>query len=151
MISQQYEKYLQCLENAFQQGYAMKPVLLRDLGELIEAAAVGHTADVEPGPVNDVVPDLTILKNKIAIGHIVACKPGQSMGIAVSKGDILRYIRSINNLLFTNFLEFRWYASGKIKGTAIVAFMDNRKQLYAEDQGIKKTDDLFKDFLGLQR
>lgn len=150
MVSPKYEKYLENIEAAFSKDFAMKPVLIMDLGELLEAVAIGLRVDIQPGPVNAVVPDISLFRGATAIGHFVACEPGLSMGIAVSKGETLRYVRAIASLILTNFVEFRWYMNGEVRRTANLGFFDVKKTLYREDDGVRKVDDLFKDFLGMR-
>ncbi len=116
--------YLRKIEKAYQTGNATEHTYRSALQELLETLLFGITATNEPKRIKCGAPDYIITKGQTPLGYIEAKDIGISLAQieadaektkpATREGEQLkRYLESLSNLLFTDYLEFRWYVKGK--------------------------------------
>lgn len=84
----------------------------------MEALGNGITAINEPKRVSCGAPDFVVKKSDLIIGHIEAKDIGKSLDEAERSEQLSRYYKSLDNLVLTDYLEFRWYMKGLPRETA---------------------------------
>jgi len=58
-----------------------------------------------------------------------------------------RYFNALGNLIFTDYIEFRWYVQGELRLTASLGTLDKRKKFQIDAQGVQQVNQLLQQFL----
>ena len=119
--------YLKKIEKAYAAGNATEHTHRPALKDLIETIAAGVTATNEPRRVKCGAPDFIVTKGHTPLGYIEAKDIGKSLTEAERTDQIKRYRESLGNLILTDYLEFRWYVSGKYRLTVQLATVADGK------------------------
>src|SRR5581483_10940154 len=86
--------------------------------------------------------------DNLTIGYVEA----KDVGIALDKIEkdeqLGRYRRALDNLILTDYLEFRWYVKGEKQMTARLATPRSDKRLPWDKEGAKQVEELLHTFLG---
>jgi hypothetical protein len=74
------------------------------------------TATNEPQHITAVgAPDFRIIQKKMPVGYVECKDIGKNLDEAMETEQLKRYLKSFQNLLVTDYLEFRWYVGGKLR------------------------------------
>ncbi len=126
------------------------------LDQLIEKSRIGINLIVEERGNKIGIPDFTVRINNTSnlIGYIEAKKIGENLDKIEKSDQLKRYFDSSigQNLILTNFLEFRLYRDGNSQpylNSILAIFKDNKISLN-EDQEITKTTQLINSFINYQ-
>ncbi|MEO7000673.1 MAG: N-6 DNA methylase, partial [Ktedonobacterales bacterium] len=152
------KEYLGQIEQSFRQGSATehtyRPMLKTALEDLIQQLHI--TATNEPKRVACGAPDYLITRadpsGALATGLTIGYVEAKDLGMAldeVERGDQLhRYRNSLENLVLTNYLEFRWYLQGERHMVARLATLDaHAHRLTLDTRGATETLALLDGFL----
>jgi hypothetical protein len=82
---------------------------------------LGVTATNEPKRIACGAPDYVVTRDGLIVGYIEAKDVGKSLAETERTDQMKRYLRSLENLILTDYLEFRWYVSGVTRQTASLA------------------------------
>ncbi|MGD1713445.1 type ISP restriction/modification enzyme [Dapis sp. BLCC M172] len=144
----QFNYYLQELEKNLEKGSERThyPVLKN----LIESAMLGINANIEETGNQAGIPDFTVRKNNNLLGYIEAKKIGESLEKIKSTDQLKRYLESAvgENLILTNYLDFRWYQEGKLKLETSLGKVKNQSIIPSDN--LEKTAELIQSFLDYQ-
>ena len=114
---------------------------------LFESLADDVSAINEPVRAECGAPDLAILRGEFTIGHLEAKDVGVSLDAAERSDQLKRYRLALENLLLTDYLEFRWYVDGDLRRSARLARPDARGDLQPLTDGRDQVAQLLSDFL----
>ena len=107
------EQYVQNINSAYQRGTATEHTYRGDLKQLIESIVTDVTATNEPKRQQCGAPDYILTKKDIPVGFIEAKDVGDKdlSGIKKTgnKEQFDRYKNALNNLLFTDYIDFHLY------------------------------------------
>lgn len=153
-ISQYLKEVQKYLSGGLATEHTYRPALQR----FIESSTRGITATNEPKRVKCGAPDFIITRKEIPLGHIEAKDVGKSLDAIekdarsanprTSDGEQLkRYREGLNNLILTNYLEFRWYVGGDHRMSVRLARVGAQGKLRKEKDGEKQTLQLISQFL----
>lgn len=117
------------------------------LAALLESLVDGIRVINEPIRVACGAPDLAILQDDFKVGHVEAKDVGISLDAAESSDQLKRYRLALDNLILTDYLEFRWYVDGELRRSARVASEDLNGQLQTVANGKPNLEELLTDFL----
>ena len=94
-----------------------------NLKELVEGGVMGLNAVIEEKGNKVGIPDFTVRKNGKLVGYIEAKDMDKKLDDQEKSKQLERYRKSSigQNLILTNYLEFRWYVDGKPKQKAVLA------------------------------
>lgn len=110
------EQYIQNINSAFKRGNATEHTYRGDLKQLIESIVTDVAATNEPKRQQCGAPDYIITKKDIPIGFIEAKDIGDKdlsgLKKTGNKEQFDRYKNSLNNLIFTDYLDFHLYIDG---------------------------------------
>ena len=120
------------------------------LADLFEALDENATSINEPIRIECGAPDLAILKNGFLVGHVEAKDVGKSLYEIEASDQLKRYREALDNLILTDYLEFRWYVDGELRRKIRLAGQDSRGELQLESQGRQNLEELLRDFLAHQ-
>jgi hypothetical protein len=108
-----FQKYIEDVQRQFKTGIAREHAYRPALKNLIEDIMPDVTAINDPAHIKCGAPDYILHRRKIDVGYIEA----KDIGIDLSKTEkteqLKRYLQSLDNLVLTNYLEFRFYLHGE--------------------------------------
>ncbi len=120
------------------------------LKSLIDNALIGINAIIEEKGNQAGIPDFTVRKNDSLIGYIEAKKIGEDLNKIQESEQLKRYFDSSigQNLILTNFLEFRLFRDGKLHLFSTLGKLKNNQIVFYQD--FTKTTDLINNFVNFQ-
>lgn len=137
--------YINEINKRFKTGISREHSYRGDLQTLIETMVSGVIATNEPARINCGAPDYVITKKDIPLGYIEAKDIDDDLDNKNHKEQFDRYRNSLNNLIITNYLEFRFYRDGE-KVTAIrIGHIENGK-VVANQENFQTFNDLIVSF-----
>lgn len=142
--------YLKKIESDFQRGNATELTHRRALETLLESFP-GITATNEPKRSDFGAPDFDISKpdkyGPLTIGYIETKDVGASLGPVARSEQLKRYLRAIDNLILSDYLEFRWYVDGKLRLTASLGNVGANNKITRQKDGGQQVEALLQSFL----
>ena len=143
--------YLNQLEINLQTGSAKEHTHRAALEILIETIAPNVNAVNEPKRIACGAPDYVVLnkKNNLPLGYIEAKDIGISLDKVQKTEQLKRYLDSLNNLILTDYLEFRWFVEGEYKPemTLQLAKLNKNNELIPIPQAISAFGNLIDTFI----
>ena len=117
------------------------------LQALIEAlGGDGVRALNEPSHVACGAPDFIVERSGVPIGHIECKDVGINLNDADKTDQLKRYRDGLPNLILTDYLEFRWYADGELRGTVRLGRSDGRDGIRFDTSSIDQAAAFFDSF-----
>ena len=118
-----FTHYLQNLQLNFQRGSERSHY--PTLKALMDDSMMGINAVIEEKGNQAGIPDFTVRKNGQLVGYIEAKDINKNLDIEEKTEQLERYRESSvgQNLILTNYLEFRWYLDGKLKQKSAIAYL----------------------------
>jgi hypothetical protein len=145
--SDPFGTYLRELQKNLLTGMASEHTHRSALKVLLEATGDGVLAINEPRRVECGAPDYIITRARTPIGYIEAKDVGKSLDEAERSEQMHRYRASLNNLILTDYLEFRWYVEGEHRETARLAIVTQDGKVKRSKDGVQAVADLLQKFL----
>jgi hypothetical protein len=144
-----FTHYLQNLQLNFQRGSERSHY--PTLKALIDDYMIGINAVIEEKGNQAGIPDFTVRKNGQLVGYIEAKDMNRNLDIEEKTEQLERYRESSvgQNLILTNYLEFRWYVDGKLKQTAAIAYLE--KDTIIDHEKTEEVVQLLQLFLGYRK
>jgi len=135
------EQYLREVKTLHKSGIATEHSYRGALQILIELLAPGIKATNEPKRQECGAPDYIITKKDIPLGFIEAKDLGADLNKVEKSSQLKRYKESLENLILTDYLEFRLFQhSNKVATVKIASINGNLK-------AIKENFQIFEDFI----
>jgi hypothetical protein len=138
--------YLQKLRKNLATGVASEHTHRSALEALLEATGDGVRAVNEPKRVECGAPDYIITRAGTPIGYVEAKDVGTSLDAGERSEQMRRYRASLNNLILTDYLEFRWYVEGEHRETARLAAVTEDGKVKRSRGGVQAVADLLQKF-----
>jgi len=110
--------YLNEIEKRVSCGVATEHTCRPALQALMEGLDNGIAAVNEPKRIECGAPDYLISRRNLTLGYIEAKDIGVSLNETAKSKQINRYFQALENLILTDYLEFRWYVNGKLRQSA---------------------------------
>ncbi len=145
--SDPFKTYLQKLRRNLSTGAATEHTHRPALQDLLEAAGDRVLAINEPRRVECGAPDYIITRAHTPIGYVEAKDVGTSLDVAERSEQMRRYRASLNNLILTDYLEFRWYVEGERRETARLATVTRDGKIKRSKDGVQAVASLLQKFL----
>ena len=146
MQSKHFRQYVQELRKRLSTGDATERTYYPALQALLESVEDGIIAVNEPKRVACGAPDFIILKGQTPVGYVEAKDVGANLDEIEKSEQLDRYLEALNNLILTNYLEFRWYVEGKHRETAQLATVTRDGKIKSSREGVQAVADLFQRF-----
>ena len=122
--------YIKKLDEQFSVGNATEHTYRPTLQALLEHMLKGVTVTNEPRQIDCGAPDFVLTHNNIPLGYIEAKDIEKNLDDKAHKDQLRRYTESLDNLIFTNYLEFRLFRnSEQISAVTIAEVSGNRIKL----------------------
>src|SRR5579859_2834646 len=156
-------EYLGKVERDYKRGIATEHSYRGTLKDLLETLNGSITATNEPKRIKCGAPDYVIERgrgnNTFTTGYVEAKDVGKSLDEierdarlnepkTIEGRQLKRYLHALDNLVFTNYLEFRWYVQGVKRATAILSTPQADKRLPFDREKAKEVAQLLQSFLG---
>ncbi|MDD2982097.1 MAG: N-6 DNA methylase [Crocinitomicaceae bacterium] len=143
------DHYINNINQRYKLGNATEHTFRGDLQQLIESIVVGVRATNEPKRQACGAPDYILTRNDIPVGFIEAKDIGdkdlEGKKKSINKEQFDRYKASLNNLIFTDYIDFHLYQDGEfITKIAIAEITD--KGITPLTQNFASFENLLKDF-----
>ena len=108
------QEYIDKLNRRFKLGNSTEHTFRGDLQYLIEDLIPNVSATNEPAGQKCGKPDYVLMRNDIPLGYIEAKDVGEKdlEGKKINKKQFDRYKFALNNLIFTDYLDFHFYKDG---------------------------------------
>lgn len=119
--------YINEVNKRFKTGISREHSYRGDLQTLLETLVPDIIATNEPARIDCGAPDYVITKNDVPLGYIEAKDLDDNLDDKNHKEQFDRYRNSLNNLIITNYLEFRFYRDGKKVTTIHIGHIESGK------------------------
>jgi predicted helicase len=128
------QDYVKQLNTRYQAGISREHSYRGDLQSLLSAILPDVLVTNEPARIECGAPDYILTQKDIPLGYIEAKDIGVDLKSKTLKEQFDRYRASLNNLIFTDYLDFHFYKDGnfvthivvaQIQGGKIVALPEN--------------------------
>ena len=143
------QQYIDNINSAFKRGNATEHTYRGDLKQLIESIVTDVAATNEPKRQSCGAPDYILTKKDIPVGFIeakdIADKDLEGNKKTGNKEQFDRYKASLNNLMFTDYLDFHLYRDGQFVTKIAIAEIQNGK-IVALPNNFSSFENLLKDF-----
>src|SRR5437660_1442652 len=139
--------YFAEVEKVYETGKATEQTYRSALKILLEALGTDIAAINEPKRVKCGAPDYVIERDNLTIGYIEAKDIGISLDKVEKDEQLKRYRNALDNLILTDYLEFRWYVDGEKRMVATLATSGKGKGLSWDKNGADQVEELLKCFL----
>lgn len=106
-------EYVTALNNRYKTGYAQEHTYRADLQRLFEQVMTDVQAINEPSHMRCGAPDFMVMRRGVPFGFAEAKDVDKDLDAAEYTEQFTRYRNSLNNLIITNYLEFRFYRDGE--------------------------------------
>jgi len=141
------KSYLVNIRREIETGNATEHTYRAALKGLVQSLRSDIIAINEPKRVSCGAPDFVVKKDDLIIGHIEAKDVGKSLDEAENSEQLERYFKSLDNLILTDYLEFRWYLKGLPRETARLARLTKDGKIVLDKNGMDGVVALLENFL----
>ncbi|KAA0268335.1 MAG: DNA methyltransferase [Chloroflexi bacterium CFX1] len=142
-----FETYIASIEKDLKGGKATEHTYRSALEALMEAQARGIAASNDPKHIECGAPDFIVEKGRVPLGYVETKDVGADLNKIEKSDQMKRYLKALNNLILTDYLEFRWYVNGEKKLTVKAADVGaGAKRLALHPQAEENIGNLFRDF-----
>ena len=143
------ENYINNINQRYKLGNATEHTFRGDLQQLIESLVPEIRATNEPKRQSCGAPDYILTKKDIPVGFIEAKDIGdkdlEGKKKSVNKEQFDRYKASLDNLIFTDYIDFHLYNDGEFVTKIVIAEI-TEKGIVALPQNFGRFENLIKDF-----
>ncbi len=148
-MSSPIQTYLQSLATHLQAGNATEHTHRPALQILLNTLLPNYRITNEPRRIACGSPDFEIAKGEEPIGHLEAKDIGVDLDKVQRSEQLKRYLPSLNNLLLTDYLEFRWFVDGDARPemTVILAKIDKTSKLKPQVEQFSRFETLINTFV----
>ena len=121
------QQYIDNIARRYALGNATEHTFRGDLQNLLESLVPEIRATNEPKRIDCGAPDYVITRKEIPVGYIEAKDVGQDLDAKNLKEQFDRYRNALDNLVFTDYLNFRFYINGERTTALKIAEIRNGK------------------------
>jgi len=158
---QNIQYYIKEIQKVYKTGHATEHSYRPALKDLIESFSKEIIVTNEPKRENCGAPDYIVTKNQIPLGYIEAKDIGKSLDniekdaqLNNPKSDngkqLKRYLEGLNNLILTDYLEFRWFVEGDKRLTVKLADIASGRKINLIKDDITIFQRLIEEYLNSQ-
>jgi hypothetical protein len=145
-MSTPFEIYIKAIEADFKRGNATEYTYRNALENFMESLGHGIAASNDPKHIACGAPDFIIEKGKVPLGYVETKDLGVELDRIERSDQMKRYLKALNNLILTDYLEFRWYVNGERKMILRVGEVDRNGRFVPTHSTGPVLETLFRDF-----
>ncbi|MEI6756923.1 MAG: type ISP restriction/modification enzyme [Chlorobium sp.] len=139
------QEYIETINKRFRAGISTEHSYRGDLQALLKALAPQVEVTNEPQRIDCGAPDYILTRKNIPVGYIEAKDIGKSLDSKLYKEQFARYQSSLQNLIITDYLEFRLYLDGVFTTSIVLAATESGK-IVAKPENFAAFTDLIREF-----
>ena len=113
-------KYMRAIRKIYRSGQATELSYRAALQELLHAPRNGLEAINEPRRQGANAPDLVLRRKGQILGHVECKDLPITLDDVADDSQLMRYRKAFDNLILTNYGEFRWYRDGEPVGEPVI-------------------------------
>jgi len=113
-IHKHLSDYIKEIDKIHRQGNATEHSYRHALKALFDSITTGLTITNEPKHISCGAPDYVITKDDIPLGFIEAKDIAKGINNKTDEKQFIRYIEALNNLLITDYINFRYYKDNNL-------------------------------------
>ncbi len=123
--------YLKDIKTSFKGDIATEHTYRPALKKLLDTLSPQLVAVNEPQHGLAGAPDLVVTSKRgnLPVGYVETKKPGENLSEIEKSEQLKRYRKHLENLILTDYLEFRWYVDGELRGSARLGLVSGGKLL----------------------
>ncbi|MGB3526523.1 MAG: type ISP restriction/modification enzyme [Flavobacteriales bacterium] len=114
-------EYLAAVDKLYRSGRATEHSYRGDLQRLLTDLCKGVAVTNEPVRIECGAPDYILTKRQIPVGYIEAKDVGVDLDAKGLKEQLMRYRSALENLIITDYLEFRFYRNSEPTTSIVLA------------------------------
>lgn len=141
----QIQDYLDKVEKRYKAGISTEHSYRGDLQNLLESLLPNVLVTNEPTRIDCGAPDYILTRNKIPLGYIEAKDIGKTLDSKEYQEQFDRYRNSLDNLIITDYLEFRFYRNAELYKSIKLAEVRG-KQIQAKSENFTDFHNHINDF-----
>ena len=142
-------EYLKKVKKLYDSGISTEHSYRGDLQVLISSLVKGISVTNEPKRQKCGAPDYIIQKKEIPLGYIEAKDIAVDLDKVEKSNQMQRYLGSLDNLILTDYLEFRFYKYGQKLKTIKIASVENGK-IKVQSENLSSFETHITDFCGFK-
>lgn len=139
------KEYLENINRRYKTGISREHAYRGDLQLLLESIVPDVLVTNEPARIKCGAPDYIITRDNIPVGFIEAKDIGIDLFSKNLKEQFDRYRNSLNNLIFTDYLDFHYYINGKFVSSVKLAELHEGK-IVVRRENFARFNDLITNF-----
>jgi predicted helicase len=144
-----FSDYVQDVNKRYIKGDAREHTYRGSLQNLLETIIPNIQATNEPARIKCGAPDYVLTRKDLPVGYIEAKDIGESLDKIEKTEQLKRYLESLDNLILTDYLEFRFFKNKeKVATVKIAEALDNT--IRAIPENFEKLQTLLIDFAAFQ-
>jgi hypothetical protein len=140
------EIYLSKIEADLRGGKATEYTYRSSLEILLESYDKAIEASNDPKHVKCGAPDFIVERHKVPLGYVETKDLGVDLDKIEKSDQMKRYQKALNNLILTDYLEFRWYMYGERKLKVRLASVGKNNRLVVDPKVADTFPQLLSDF-----
>ncbi|HEY3312820.1 MAG TPA: type ISP restriction/modification enzyme [Anaerolineales bacterium] len=141
-----FDIYISKIEADLRGGHATEYTYRSSLEHFMESLERGIDASNDPKHIECGAPDFIVERGKVPLGYVETKDIGVSLDKIEKSDQMKRYLQALNNLILTDYLEFRWYVNGEKKLTLKVAEVGPKNRLLVSSNAQENLAQLFQSF-----
>ncbi len=145
-----FKTYLRAVQKDLSSGEATEHTYRPALKTLVESVQRGVRATNEPKRVKCGAPDFIVSQKDVPIGCIECKDIGTDLDKTEKTDQLQRYLESLDNLILTDYLEFRYYVGGQQQVHVLLARVDGKGKIKPMQGADAQLEQLFHAFLSAQ-
>jgi len=142
-------KYIEDVQKLYSAGHATEHSYRGALQTCISALLPEIEVTNEPKRQECGAPDYILTRKNVPIGHIEAKDVGKSLDKTEKSEQLVRYLESLDNLILTDYLEFRFYLNTEKVATVRIAEI-NGNQITPLPENYERLNTLLQSFADFQ-
>jgi predicted helicase len=144
------QQYLRAVDKTLAAGNATEHSYRPAFKALVESFAKNIVATNEPKRVKCGAPDFIVDRKGAPVGYIECKDIGVSLDETEKSDQLRRYFDGLENLILTDYLEFRYYVEGRQRMHVVLARVDAKGKLRPMEGAEDQLATLFSTFLAAE-
>lgn len=140
-----FDSYIKKVQEDLRRGNATEHTYRSALEALIESFGKGIEASNDPKHIECGAPDFIVERGKVPLGYVETKDIGVDLDRIEKTDQMKRYLKALNNLILTDYLEFRWYVNGEKRLTLHLATAVKNK-VVVNPLGAQSLEQMLRDF-----
>ena len=145
-----FDTYISKIESDLRGGKATELTYRSTLESFMESLERGIEASNDPKHIECGAPDFIVEKRKVPLGYVETKDVGVDLNKIEKSDQMKRYLNALNNLILTDYLEFRWYVNGEKKRAIRIAEIGKGNRLAMDAQAETNLNQFFHDFFATE-